>query len=136
MNCTALLIRETPPRKVQERLLHRSCNIKKRMVLWIPLNVGGTKFLTTWTVLSKESGSELAKMFSDAGKRQVLQDKDGFHRIDANPKYFGAILQYLRRGEVIIDPDVHPKGVLEEARYFGIQSMVDKMMLMSSPSPQ
>ena len=37
------------------------------------------------------------------------------------------ILHFLRRGEVIIDPGVSLEGVLSEAKYFGVQSMVSRL---------
>ena len=92
---------------------------------WITLNVGGTKFTTTRAVLTSEPDSMLAKMFEHEGAWQPgKKDKDGAYLIDGNPKYFEPILQFLRRGKVIIDPEVSHEGVLEEARYFGVQSLV------------
>ena len=47
--------------------------------------------------------------------------------LDRTPKYFEPILNYLRTKELVIDPNVSMDGVLGEARYFGIQSIVDQI---------
>ena len=47
--------------------------------------------------------------------------------LDRTPKYFEPILNYLRTKELVIDPNVSMDGVLGEARYFGIQSLVDQI---------
>ena len=48
-----------------------------------------------------------------------------------SPKYFEPILNYLRTGNLIIDPNVSPEGVLEEARYYGIDSIIPKLESMT-----
>ena len=45
--------------------------------------------------------------------------------IDQNPKYFEPILDYLRNKKLIIDPNVSMEGVLAEAQFFQIQSLID-----------
>ena len=57
------------------------------------------------------------------------QDEQGAYMIDRNPKYFEPILNYLRTRELVIGPNVSMKGVLEEARYFGIQSLVNQIAM-------
>ena len=47
--------------------------------------------------------------------------------LDRTPKYFEPILNYLRTKELVIDPNVSMDGMLEEARCFGIQSLVDQI---------
>merc|ERR1719513_219463 len=55
------------------------------------------------------------------------QDSTGAFLIDRSPKYFEPILNYLRTGTLIIDPNVNPEGVLEEAKYYGIDSLIPKL---------
>ena len=97
---------------------------------WILLNVGGTKLLTKWSVLTSQEDSVLAKMFEHGGS-MLKRDRDGAFLIDSNPDYFKPILQFLRRGEVIIDPGVNPKGVLLEAKHFKVKAMVSRLEAMS-----
>jgi len=97
---------------------------------WITLNVGGQKFLTCRTTLFlKEPSCMLARMFASEEHRMMpsCQDSTGAYLIDRSPKYFEPILNYLRTGNLIIDPNVNPEGVLEEAKYYGIDSLIPKL---------
>jgi DNA polymerase III delta prime subunit len=94
---------------------------------WIRLNVGGHIYMTTRGTLSKESESLLAKMFGAQSKwseSALCRDSSGAYFLDASPRHFEPILSFLRRGEVIIDDGVSLRGVLAEARYFGIEPLV------------
>lgn len=51
-------------------------------------------------------------------------DENGAYLIDRSPTYFEPILNYLRNGQLIFDSNVNPAGVLEEARFFGIESLI------------
>ena len=57
---------------------------------------------------------------------RIVKDDQGAIMIDRSPKYFEPILNYLRTGEFLIDSDVNKEAVLAEAKYFGIQSLVDQ----------
>jgi len=93
---------------------------------WIRLNVGGQTFYTTRTTLMSEPDSMLARMFSEETKNVLMpcQMENDTYLIDRTPKYFEPLLGYLRSGRMILDPNVNPEGVLEEAKYFGIQSVI------------
>ncbi|XP_065219326.1 BTB/POZ domain-containing protein KCTD9 isoform X2 [Planococcus citri] len=94
---------------------------------WITLNVGGVTFLTSRaTLILKEPNSMLAKMFcsNDSGLVPSEKDSNGAYLLDRSPAYFEPIINYLRTSQIIINTDVNPLGVLEEARYFNIESMI------------
>jgi len=93
---------------------------------WIKLNVGGQTFYTTRTTLMSEPDSMLARMFSEENKNVLMpcHMENDTYLIDRTPKYFEPLLHYLRSGRVILDGNVNPEGVLEEAKYFGIQSVL------------
>jgi len=93
---------------------------------WVKLNVGGQLFYTSrTTLLNREPESMLARMFDpDSNIRPSCVDQTGAFLIDRDPKYFTPILNFLRTGNLILDPDVNPNGVLEEANFFGIQTCV------------
>ena len=74
----------------------------------------------------REPDSLLAKMFSGVLPPPSLDDQ-GAYMIDRTPEYFKPILNYLRTRELIIDPNISEDGVLAEARFFGIQSLVDQI---------
>ena len=93
---------------------------------WIKLNVGGQIFLTTKRTLLSEPNSMLANMFSGEFSPGA-KDEQGAYMIDRTPEYFKPILNYLRTKELIMDQNISKNGVLAEARYFGIQGLVDQI---------
>lgn len=97
---------------------------------WIKLNVGGSIFSTTrGTLTQQEPDSMLARMFTTAnGITPSPVDSNGAYMIDRSGKYFEPILSYLRNGgQLILDQGINPLGVLEEARFYGIQSLVNNL---------
>ena len=95
---------------------------------WVVLNVGGKHFSTTRsTLMTKEPGCMLARMFSSPGEItwQNWKDDSGAYLIDRSPIYFEPILNYLRHGQLIIDRGISLRGILEEAKFFGVTSLID-----------
>ncbi|KAJ8715593.1 hypothetical protein PYW07_010075 [Mythimna separata] len=106
---------------------------------WITLNVGGKHFTTSRsTLLAKEPLSMLARMFADDNNVYLMtpsaRDSVGAYLIDRSPEYFEPILNYLRHGDVILDKHVNPKGVMEEAVFYGIDSMIPQLNLLIEES--
>ncbi|KAM9518287.1 BTB/POZ domain-containing protein KCTD9-like isoform 1-T1 [Salvelinus alpinus] len=104
---------------------------------WLTLNVGGCCFTTTRsTLVSKEPVSMLAHMFRDKDVWGNKQDSQGAYLIDRSPGYFEPILNYLRHGQLIINDGINPLGVLEEARFFGIEQLAEQLEnLIKSSQP-
>ncbi|XP_072493360.1 BTB/POZ domain-containing protein KCTD9 isoform X1 [Notamacropus eugenii] len=95
---------------------------------WLTLNVGGRYFTTTRsTLVNKEPDSMLAHMFKDKGAWGNKQDHRGAFLIDRSPEYFEPILNYLRHGQLIVNDGINLLGVLEEARFFGIDSLIEHL---------
>lgn len=95
---------------------------------WLKLNVGGAYFMTTRsTLVSQAPESMLARMFSSEEDQTWSSslDSGGAFLIDRSPHYFEPILNYLRYGELVLDKHVNAQGVLEEARFFGIESLIE-----------
>lgn len=91
---------------------------------WITLNVGGKYFTTTRSTLtSKEPTSMLACMFSNNFMPSNV-DMKGAYLIDRSPKYFEPIINYLRSGSLIYNKTINPEGILEEAKFYGINSLI------------
>ena len=86
----------------------------------IDLNVGGHRFTTHLSTLTKEPDSMLAKMFS--GRQSATKDKDGFYFLDADGEVFQHILNFLRNEEK--PPRSVSERVKHLAAYFGIQTLV------------
>lgn len=109
---------------IESSLAKLSLNRCSEVSDWITLNVGGRYFTTSRSTLqSKEPLSMLARMFADDNNMYLMNpsatDSRGAYLIDRSPEYFEPILNYLRHGEVIIDKYVNPRGVLEEAVFYG-----------------
>ena len=100
---------------------------------WIRLNVGGKLFMATrGTLLERQPESMLARMFSSTGglSWHSKVDETGAYLIDRSPEYFEPILNYLRHGQLIMNKNINPRGVLEEANFFSILSLVDELELI------
>ncbi|XP_062410662.1 BTB/POZ domain-containing protein KCTD9b [Sardina pilchardus] len=95
---------------------------------WLTLNVGGRCFTTTRsTLVSKEPDSMLAHMFREKDVWGNKQDDQGAYLIDRSPDYFEPILNYLRHGQLIINEGINLRGVLEEARFFGMEQLAEQL---------
>uniref|UniRef100_G3PFR1 BTB/POZ domain-containing protein KCTD9 n=1 Tax=Gasterosteus aculeatus TaxID=69293 RepID=G3PFR1_GASAC len=95
---------------------------------WLTLNIGGRPFTTTRsTLVSKEPESMLAHMFRERDVWGNTQDEHGAYLIDRSPEYFEPILNYLRHGQLIINEGINIRGVLEEARFFGIEQLAEQL---------
>ncbi|KAI1232372.1 BTB/POZ domain-containing protein KCTD2, partial [Lamprotornis superbus] len=92
---------------------------------WVRLNVGGTYFVSTRQTLCREPKSFLCRLCCQEGP-ELGSDKDetGAYLIDRDPTYFGPILNYLRHGKLIINKELAEEGVLEEAEFYNIASLV------------
>lgn len=102
---------------------------------WILLNIGGKIFSTTRsTLVAKEPNSMLARMFATENDNSMIlpspKDKNGAFLIDRSPEYFEPILGFLRHGQLIVDRNVNPQGVLEEAKFYGITSLIPELEAM------
>ncbi|XP_078421877.1 BTB/POZ domain-containing protein KCTD9 isoform X1 [Cetorhinus maximus] len=98
---------------------------------WITLNVGGQYFTTTRsTLVNKEPESMLAHMFRDKDAWGNKRDHQGGFLIDRSPEYFIPILNYLRHGQLIVNKGLNLLGVLEEAKFFGIDSLIEQLELL------
>lgn len=113
---------------------------------WVTLNVGGRRFTTTrssfclfvcrlrtncvatsrvpGTLLTKEPESMLGRMFAHDSLVPSPRDATGAFLIDRSPEYFEPIIGWLRHGDLILNEGVNPRGVLEECRFYGIESLV------------
>lgn len=113
---------------------------------WVKLNVGGVIYQTTRTTLMKDENSMIYRMFSQNGEFMApsRMDENGCYLIDRwdcgairsathdnfdlrNGRYFEPILNYLRTGQILYEPNLNVCAILEEATFFGIQEMIDKL---------
>ncbi|KAK9889721.1 hypothetical protein WA026_007102 [Henosepilachna vigintioctopunctata] len=73
----------------------------------------------------------LARMFAESENNYLFipsnVDANGAYLIDRSPTYFEPILNYLRSGHLIFDTNVNPEGILQEAKFFGIDSIIPQL---------
>ena len=62
---------------------------------WVKLNVGGQRFETSLSTISKYPESLLAKMIADNTEKQNHGDDEAIN-IDCDQEYFSIILTWLR----------------------------------------
>ena len=90
----------------------------------VKLNVGGSKFETTLSTLTRHPDSMLAVMFS--GRHEVPQDDDGYVFIDRDGTHFRIILNFLRTGA--LDVPTSQKAASEftrELQYYQLDTCDD-----------
>ena len=96
----------------------------------IVLDVGGKRYATTISTLCSCPGM-LSAMFS---RHTVAFEPDGSVFIDRNGDLFTHVLEFLRNASRWQPPaDVDSSALLNEAQYFGLQPMLDKLQ-PASPS--
>ena len=91
----------------------------------IELDVGGSRYATTIATLSSCPGM-LSAMFSP--RHSVVVESDGSVFIDRNGPLFAHVLEFLRNGSRWTPPtSVDHSALLNEAEYFGLQPMIEKL---------
>ncbi|XP_062382029.1 BTB/POZ domain-containing protein KCTD5 isoform X1 [Sardina pilchardus] len=91
---------------------------------WVRLNVGGTHFLTTRQTLCRDPKSFLYRLCQADPDLDSDKDDSGAYLIDRDPVYFGPVLNYLRHGKLVLNRDLTEEGVLEEAEFYNITSLI------------
>lgn len=95
---------------------------------WIKLNVGGRLFITSYNTIAQSEPNMLTRMFaSNLRMNPSDTDESGAYLLDRSPEYFEVILNYLRHGQLIYNRNVNPEGVLAEAKFFGVESLVEQL---------
>lgn len=111
----------------KEQHCHCPCLKGKTGSDWLTLNVGGKRFTTTRNTLARFEDTMLSKMFSKKDNWRSAVDDSGAYLIDRSPEYFEPILNFLRNGKLVINEGINLRGVLEEARFFGINGVVHEL---------
>ena len=66
----------------------------------VTLNVGGSRYTTALSTLTKYPDSMLGAMFS--GRHALVQQEDGSYFIDRDGEVFSHVLSYLRDGNIVL----------------------------------
>ncbi|CAB4066630.1 KCTD2_5_17 [Lepeophtheirus salmonis] len=91
---------------------------------WIHFNVGGTLFATTKTTVDRDPKSFLSRLHRISEELPSIQDKNGAYLIDRDPHYFAPVLNFLRHGKLVLDKNISEEGVLEEAEFYNVSSLI------------
>lgn len=83
----------------------------------------------TKSAIRQHQSQQIYHNSSTFSLRPSPRDSSGAYLIDRSPQYFEPILNYLRHGKLIIDHNVNVQGVLEEAKFYGIVSLLPMLEL-------
>ena len=117
------LISDNDNNNVQE-IEKASSGEKKSMADWLRLNVGGTIYETSRSTLTSDAESTLARMFEpNSNLSPATITEEGCYQIDACPRVFGVVLNWLRYRSLILGKDVRPEDVFPVADYFSLPKL-------------
>jgi len=94
---------------------------------WIRLNVGGQVFETSRATLTSHPDSSLARMFQPRSKLAPAIMDDGVYQLDACPRAFAVLLNWLRYRRLMLPPAVRPEEVVPVADFFGVVSLQEAL---------
>ncbi|CAG7835896.1 unnamed protein product [Allacma fusca] len=92
----------------------------------VHLNVGGTRFSTSWQTLTWVPDSFFTALLS--GRISSLKDDNGAFFVDRDPTLFSVILNYLRSRDVDLRT-VDMRALRNEAEFYGIIPLVKRLAL-------
>ncbi|XP_041969332.1 BTB/POZ domain-containing protein KCTD3 [Aricia agestis] len=92
----------------------------------VNLNVGGTKFATSWHTLTWVPDTFFTALLS--GRIPTVRDETGAIFIDRDPNLFSLILNYLRTRDIDLN-DVNLRALRHECDYFGITPLSRRLAL-------
>jgi len=92
------------------------------MTDWLRLKVGGTMFEATRATLTSDCDSSLARMFQPDSSLAPATCSDGVYKIDACPRSFSVILNWLRYRSLALG-EVKAEEVLPAVDYFGLRQL-------------
>ena len=101
----ALRVQQESVKREREELENMKATVDgsiERFKQRVKLNVGGSRFETTLSTLTRHPESMLAAMFS--GRHEVPQDEDGYVFIDRDGTHFHTVLNFLRTGILNVPP--------------------------------
>ncbi|XP_072929793.1 BTB/POZ domain-containing protein KCTD3 [Epargyreus clarus] len=92
----------------------------------VNLNVGGTRFATSWQTLTWVPDTFFTALLS--GRIPTVRDETGAIFIDRDPQLFGLILNFLRTRDIDLN-DVNIRALRHECDYFGITPLSRRLAL-------
>ncbi|KAJ8027835.1 BTB/POZ domain-containing protein KCTD21 [Holothuria leucospilota] len=96
------------------------------MEAFVTLNVGGSLFTTTRATLTRFPSSMLGAIFKYVGPVAISKDEHGRVFIDRDGDLFRHVLNYLRRGYLVLPEDFSKLDMLaDEAMFYELPKLVD-----------
>ncbi|XP_028170407.1 BTB/POZ domain-containing protein KCTD3 [Ostrinia furnacalis] len=92
----------------------------------VNLNVGGTRFSTSWHTLTWVPDTFFTALLS--GRIPTVRDENGAIFIDRDPQLFGLILNFLRTRDIDLE-NVNIRALRHECDYFGITPLSRRLAL-------
>ncbi|CAH0400560.1 unnamed protein product [Chilo suppressalis] len=92
----------------------------------VTLNVGGTRFSTSWHTLTWVPDTFFTALLS--GRIPTVRDETGAIFIDRDPQLFGLILNFLRTRDIDLN-NVNIRSLRHECDYFGITPLSRRLAL-------
>ncbi|XP_026743077.1 BTB/POZ domain-containing protein KCTD3-like isoform X1 [Trichoplusia ni] len=92
----------------------------------VNLNVGGTRFSTSWHTLTWVPETFFTALLS--GRIPTVRDENGAIFIDRDPNLFGLILNFLRTRDIDLE-NVNIRALRHECDYFGITPLSRRLAL-------
>ena len=99
--------------------------LKGSMTDWLRLNVGGTLFETSRS-LTSDPDSILSRMFEPNSNLPPASVMDGVFQIDACPRTFSVILNWLRYRDLVLG-EAKVEEVFPVADYFGLKDLREQL---------
>merc|ERR1719347_2168738 len=93
---------------------------------WLKLNVGGQIFETTRSTLTCHPTSSLAKMFQPRSALPPTLMEDGVYQVDACPRAFAVILNWLRYRQLMFG-NIGAEEVVPVADFFHVTDLSDAL---------
>jgi len=93
---------------------------------WLKLNVGGRIFETTRATLTSHPSSSLARMFEPKSALPPSLMEDGVYQVDACPRAFAVILNWLRYRQLMLG-NIGAEEVVPVADFFHVTDLSDAL---------
>ncbi len=94
----------------------------------VRLDVGGTKFKVSRSLIEQYPNTMLARLVSDTWQQQHHRDHEVF--IDRDGETFRLVLTYMRDRKVFVPMKLAKRTILQELEYFGFED-VDESVIHS-----
>jgi len=105
---------------LEEKIPTQSSNLTEGNT--IKLDVGGTRFVTTWSTLCSRGCQFFKEFLSDVGDKSdyfgMKKDAEDCYFLDRSPVIFAVVLEYLRNGKLHYGSSISESQLRLEFKYY------------------